>query len=161
MEKRIEKLIEETINILGFDLVKITIGGSLSKVLEILIEKKDGGKVQVGDCQLVSRNISAILDVEDIVTGKYFLEVSSPGIERPLVKPQDFEKFAGREIKIRLKKAVEGNFSFRGNLIGLSDGCVKLRSKDLVLSFDCDNIKSAKLVLTDELFRALLNKKEI
>jgi ribosome maturation factor RimP len=92
MEQRVTNLIESTVTTLGFDIVKVIIHGTSTKVVEILIERIDGEKVQVNDCQIVSRNISAVLDVEDIIPGKYFLEVSSAGVERPLVKITDFEK---------------------------------------------------------------------
>lgn len=160
MEQRISELIESTINDLGYELVKVTIHGSRTKVVEILIERQDSEKIQVGECQLVSKNISAILDVEDIISGKYFLEVSSAGVERPLVKPKDFERFSGRDVKIRLKVPFNGNLTYKGKLLGIEDDKVKLKSKNVELTFDRDNIKKANLVLTEELFRALLNKKK-
>lgn len=160
MEQRITEIVENTINSLGFELVKVTVRGSSTKIVEILIERLDDEKVQVGDCQKVSRNISALLDVEDAISGKYFLEVSSAGIERPLIKITDFIKFRDREIKIRLKSAINGNLSFRGKLLGVEDDKIKIQSKNMELSFDYDNIKTAKLVLTDEMFKNLLNKKE-
>ena len=160
MEQRISELIESTINDLGYELVKVTIHGSRTKVVEILIERQDSEKIQVGECQLVSKNISAILDVEDIISGKYFLEVSSAGLERPLVKPKDFERFSGRDVKICLKVPFNGNLTYKGKLLGIEDDKVKLKSKNVELTFDRDNIKKANLVLTEELFRALLNKKK-
>ncbi len=159
MEQRVTNLIESTVTTLGFDIVKVIIHGTSTKVVEILIERIDGEKVQVNDCQIVSRNISAVLDVEDIIPGKYFLEVSSAGVERPLVKITDFEKFAAREIKIRLKAAFNGNLTYKGQLLGVDGEKVKLKSKNIEMSFDYSNIKNAKLVLTEDMFRALLNKK--
>ena len=158
MERKIAELVEDTVNDLGFGIVKIAINGSANKIVEIFIERLDGEKIEVGDCQLVSRNISAILDVEDIISGKYFLEVSSAGLERPLVKLHDFEKYADSEIKIRLKEPHNGNLSFRGKLLGVIDGKVRLKSKNVEIGFDFENIKRANLVLTDEMFRKLLNK---
>lgn len=160
MEQRITEIIESTINSLGFELVKVMVRGSATKIVEVLIEHTDDEKVQVSDCQKVSRNISALLDVEDAIPGKYFLEVSSAGIERPLTKLNDFIKFKDREIKIRLKSAVNGNLSFRGKLLGVVDDKIKIQSKNIELLFDYNNIKNAKLVLTDEMFKTLLNKKE-
>ena len=93
------------------------------------------------------------------IEGKYFLEVSSAGVERPLVKITDFEKFAGREVKIRLKAAFNGNLTYKGQLLGVEEEKVRLKSKNIEISFDYGNIKNAKLVLTDDMFRALLNKK--
>jgi ribosome maturation factor RimP len=158
MEKKIEELIQDTVNELGFGIVKITVHGSISKVVEIFIENLKGEQIGIEDCQIVSRNISAILDVEDIIPGKYFLEVSSAGLERPLVKLQDFIKYAESEIKIRLKNPHNDNLSFRGRLLGVVDGKIKLKSKNVELEFDFDNIKKANLVLTDEMFKQILNK---
>lgn len=158
MEQKLADLLEETINDLGFGLVKITIHGTTSKIVEILIERLNGEKVQVGDCQKVSRNISAILDVEDVVSGKYFLEVSSAGLERPLVKIQDFERFAGKAAKLRLKFAVNDSLTYKGELIGVKEDKIVLKSEAGELSFDFDNIKRANLVMTDEMFRSLLNQ---
>jgi ribosome maturation factor RimP len=161
MENKISELIEDTVNSLGFGLVKVSINGSKSKIVEILIERLDGENVQLADCQLVSRNISAILDVEDIIPEKYFLEVSSAGVERPLVKPSDFERFKDHEIKIRLKEAWNGNLTYKGKLLGLNDNKIRLQSKNVELSFDYDNVKKANLIFTEEMFRASLNKRKI
>jgi len=158
MEQKLAELLEDTINDLGFELVKITIHGTTSRTVEIMIERLDNEKVQVGDCQKVSRNISAILDVEDAIPGKYFLEVSSAGLERPLVKPKDFERFAGSLVKVRLKSAVNNNLTYKGELLGLVDDKVELQSKGVKLSFDWSNVKKTNLVMTDEMFRSLLNK---
>ena len=117
MEEKIAALIETAINDLGLDLVKLTFQGGSRKILEVHIDRKDGNKVQVKDCRDVSRNISAILDVEDLIKDKYFLEVSSAGVERPLVKLEDFERFTGKEIKLKLKEPHNGKISFKGKLI--------------------------------------------
>jgi ribosome maturation factor RimP len=90
MEEKIRLLLEPVIDSLGLELVKLSFQGGNRKVLEILIDRKDGNKVQVKDCREVSKNVSAILDVEDIIKDKYFLEVASAGIERPLVILKDF-----------------------------------------------------------------------
>ncbi len=159
MENTISKLIESTINDLGFELVKVTIHGLKHKTLEILVEHADGKNLEIGDCQLISRNISAILDVEDVIQGKYFLEVSSTGLERPLVKLQDFDRFKEREIKLRLRSALNNNLTYKGKLLGLEGNKIKLQSKNVVLLFDYENIRKANLIFTNEMFKALLNKK--
>ena len=156
MEEKIAALIESAINDLGLDLVKLTFQGGSRKILEIHIDRKDRNKVQVKDCRDVSKNISAILDVEDIIKDKYFLEVSSAGVERPLVKLEDFERFIDREIKLKLKEPHNGKISFKGKLIEVKNRDIVIKSKNVQLVFSYDNIKGANLVLTDEIFRQLL-----
>jgi len=156
MEEKITALIESAINDLGLDLVKLTFQGGSRKILEIHIDRKDSNKVMVKDCRDVSRNISAILDVEDIIKDKYFLEVSSAGVERPLVKLEDFESFTDREIRLKLKEPYNGKISFKGKLIEVKNRDIIIKSKNVQLVFSYDNIKGANLVLTDEIFRQLL-----
>jgi len=156
MEEKIRLLLEPVIDSLGLELVKLSFQGGSRKVLEILIDRKDGNKLQVKDCREVSKNVSAILDVEDIIKDKYFLEVASAGIERPLVKLQDFERFLGREIKLKLKEPHNGKISFKGKLIEVKGKEITIKSKNVQLVFAYDNIKGANLVLTDEEFRQLL-----
>jgi len=156
MEDKIIGLIEPTLTDLGYGLVKVSLRGGTVPILEILIERIDGDRVQVGDCKKVSRNVGAILDVEDQIAGKYFLEVSSAGVERPLVKQEDYVRFAGKDIKIRLKEQFNGKLNYKGKLLSIEDGVVLLRSKNVELKFQYNNIKSANLVLTDEMFRELL-----
>lgn len=159
MESKISGIIEGTVKKLGFSLVKVTIHGDRRKVVEILIEREDGQKIQVDDCRLVSRNISAILDVEDIISGKYFLEVSSAGLERPLVKIEDFTRFADRQVKISLKEALNGSTKYKGKLLGIDGKNIVLKLENDEISFDYSNIRKANLVFTDEEFKSLLNKK--
>lgn len=156
MEEKISKLIEPAIKDLGYGLVKLSLNGGRSQILEVLIERTDGQRVQVGDCQKVSRNISAILDVEDKISGKYFLEVGSAGVERPLVRIEDYTRFLGRDIKIRLREQFNGKLTYKGKIAGVQEGVIVLKSKNIELKFDYNNIKTANLVLTDEMFRELL-----
>ena len=156
MEEKIRLLVEPVIDSLGLELVKVNFQGGSRKVLEILIDRKDGNKVQIKDCREVSKNVSAILDVEDIIKDKYFLEVASAGIERLLVKLQDFERFLGREIRLKLKEPHNGKISFKGRLIEVKGKEITIKSKNVQLVFAYDNIKGANLVLTDEEFKQLL-----
>lgn len=158
MEDKIAKLIEPTIDMLGFELVKVSFSGGDRKVLEVFIDSKDGSRIQVGDCREVSKNISAVLDVEDVIKDKYFLEVSSAGLERPLVKLQDFERFVGRDIRLKLKDPHNNSVNFKGKLIEVKDQDIIIKSKNVQLVFAYDNIKSANLTLTDEAFKRLLKK---
>jgi ribosome maturation factor RimP len=157
METKIAEIIQDTLNKLGFSLVKIAIRGSNNKILEIFIDRLDQNNVSISDCAQISRNISVILDVEGIILGKYFLEVSSAGVERPLVQLQDFKKYINHDIKIRLKKTENGNLSFKGKLTGVDNNIIKLKIQNVETNFDFENIKKANLLLTDKMFKMLLN----
>ncbi len=157
-EQEITDIIEESLNDLGFDLVKVTLKGSVNKVLEILIDRLDGDKISVIDCRNASRHISAILDVEDVISDKYFLEVSSAGVERPLIKFKDYARFIDREVTIKLKELVNARTRYNGRILKAKDNQIYLMSdgEEIVVLFD--KIKKANLVLTDEMFKNLVNK---
>ncbi|WP_250311246.1 ribosome maturation factor RimP [Rickettsia endosymbiont of Oedothorax gibbosus] len=159
IEQQIINAIQDNLKDLGFDLVKVTLKGSSHKVLEVLIDRLDGNKVNIIDCRNVSRNISALLDVEDIINDKYFLEICSAGIERPLIKFEDYTRFIGREATIKLKELLNGQTRYQGKIIKAENNKIYLNSngKDIVFSFDM--IKKTSLVLTDEMFKNLMNKK--
>ncbi|MCP5369778.1 MAG: ribosome maturation factor RimP [Rickettsiaceae bacterium] len=160
MEEKITQLIEASLNDLGFDLVRVLVNGSSIKTVEIILDRQDGGKISLNDCKIASNNISAILDVEDVIEGKYFLEVSSAGAERPLVKLNDYQKFAEREGKIRLKQSMNEKLSFRGRLKGIQGDEIYMEINNEILKFPFANIKSGKLVMSDDMFKELLNKKK-
>jgi ribosome maturation factor RimP len=149
----IRALIEPSVQALGYDLVRIRITGSERPTLQIMAERSDG-TMNVDDCAVVSRAVSALLDVEDPIAGKYDLEVSSPGIDRPLVRERDFERWAGFDVKIELVSAVGGQKRFRGRLMGLRDGNVVLLLPDGERELVFDDVESAKLVMSDELIAA-------
>lgn len=159
MEEKIAQLIESSLNDLGFDLVRVLVHGSGLKTIEISLDRQDGEKVNVNDCKVASNSISAILDVEDFIADKYFLEVGSAGLERPLVKFSDYQKFAQREAKIRLKQSVNEKLSFRGRLQGVDGNKICMEIAGEILQFPFENIKSGKLVISDDMFKELLNKK--
>lgn len=152
--RRIESLIEPALTDMGFALVRARLSGGSRPILQIMVDRRDETGITVDDCASVSRAVSAILDVEDPVSGAYTLEVSSPGIDRPLVRPRDFERFAGFEAKIEMQSAIEGKRRFRGRLDGLQDGAVRLATKEGDVALPFENIDQAKLVLTDELLAA-------
>lgn len=159
IEQQIIDAVQDNLKDIGFDLVKVTLKGSTHKVLEILIDRLDGKKVTIIDCRNSSRIISALLDIEDIISDKYFLEVSSAGIERPLIKFEDYTRFLGREATIKLKELLNGQTRYQGKIVKAEDNKIHLNNhgEDIVFSFDM--IKKASLVLTDEMFRNLMNKK--
>ncbi len=154
------QLVEPVLDSLGFRLVRIEISGRDGKTVQIMAERPDGS-MTIDDCEAVSKAISPLLDVQDIVTDSYRLEVSSPGIDRPLVRPSDFVDWAGSEAKIELKAPIEGRKRFRGRLEGFEDG-EALVEVDLgeegrkTIGLAVGLIASARLVLTDELIREAL-----
>ena len=159
IEQQIAEAIQSTLEDLGFDLVKVNFKGTTNKILEILIDRLDGTPVSVIDCRNVSRNISAILDVEDIIADQYYLEVASAGIERPLTKLKDYLRFVGREVNIKLNKSLNGQTRYQGEIVQVINSEIHLRVKKKMVEIPFEQIKKASLVLTEEMFKRLLNKK--
>lgn len=155
---RVAVLVEPILKDMGFRLVRVKMSGP---TLQIMAERADG-TFSIDDCEKVSRAISPLLDVEDPIASRYQLEVSSPGIDRVLVRPADFETWAGHEAKIEMAVPVAGRKRFRGQLEGFHDGEVRLyienpegASKEPVLvGVPFADIGEAKLVLTDQLIAA-------
>jgi ribosome maturation factor RimP len=115
----------------------------------------------VDDCADLSRAISAVLDVEDPLPGSYLLEVSSPGMDRPLVRIGDFERFAGYEARIETGRPIDGRKRFRGKLLGVSQGIVKIALDGAQAEVPFEDIAAAKLVVTDSLIEASLKQREV
>jgi ribosome maturation factor RimP len=149
--ERIEQLIAPTVEGMGFSIVRVQLSGGDRLRLQVMAERQDGQAMVVDDCADMSRAISAILDVEDPIAEAYTLEVSSPGIDRPLVRPRDFERYAGHEARVETNVSVNGHRRFRGRLLGLKGDVVlmSVEGEDIVVPFSA--ISKAKLVLTDEL----------
>ena len=155
-ETRVAELIEPVLAGLGFELVRVKLSGGAaqrSQTLQIMAERPDGS-MTVDDCAEISRAVSALMDVEDPIRGDYVLEVSSPGIDRPLVRLRDFEKYAGFVAKFETREPVDGRRRFRGILRGVEDGTVVLEAEEGSHGIAFDLIEKAKLVLTDELIAA-------
>lgn len=159
IEKNITDLIGNTLKTLGFDLVSVHLHGTVVKTLEVLIDRLDFNKVTIEDCALVSRNISTLLDVEDVIEGKYYLNVSSAGVERPLVKLSDYSRFTGHNVRIHLKFALNNNKKFVGTIKHVNENKIYLQSGSDEIVIEYETIKKAHLSLTDEMFKKLLNKK--
>ncbi len=156
-------VVEPVLEGLGFRLVRILISGTIDRIVQIMAERPDG-TISIDDCEAISRGVSPVLDVADTVPGKYRLEISSPGIDRPLVRPSDFESWAGHEAKIELKEPVDGRKRFKGVLEGFEDGEVRIAADvggtlgRQHLGFPVTLVADAKLVLTDELIREALTR---
>ena len=157
LEARIARIVEPIATDLGYELVRVHISGLNGMTVQIMAERPDG-TMAVEDCELLSRNISPALDVENPISREYHLEVSSPGIDRPLTRAKDFDRWAGHEAKLELAVARDGRKRFRGILLGVRDGSAGLRLVDRPDDPDVwlrlDDIGEAKLVLTDALIKA-------
>lgn len=155
-------IVEPVLADLGFRLVRVQISGREGKTLQVMAERPDGS-INIDDCEAISKQLSPVLDVADPITGAYRLEVSSPGIDRPLVRPSDFEDWAGYEAKVELTEPVEGRKRFRGVLEGFEDGEVRMicdldQGGRQNLGFPVALVGDAKLVLTEELIREALSR---
>ncbi len=139
---------------MGYDIVRVVLSGSRRPRLQIMAERKDGAGMAVEDCVAVSRAVEAILDVEDPIGGPYELEVSSPGIDRPLTRLADFERFAGFDAKLETSLSLEGQRRWKGRLLGLEGDTVRLQTETGEVALPFAEITRAKLLLTDELMAA-------
>jgi ribosome maturation factor RimP len=161
LERRIADMIEPSLQGMGYELVRVLMQGRQRPVLQIMADRKDGKPMTVEDCADISRQVSALLDVEDPISEAYSLEVSSPGIDRPLTRPKDYENYAGFEAKLETAEPLEGRKRFRGRLLGLDEhGCVKLVADGTEWAIPLTIVKGAKLVLTDELIAAAMQQQQ-
>jgi ribosome maturation factor RimP len=151
----IARLIEPSLEAMGYRLVRVAmIGGHRAATLQIMAERRDAAAMTVEDCADISRSISAVLDVADPIAGSYALEISSPGIDRPLVRPEDYERFAGFEARIELSRPLDGRKRFRGRLLGRVADAARLATEAGEVRLPFAGIARAKLVLTDDLLAA-------
>ncbi|GBE42497.1 ribosome maturation factor RimP [bacterium BMS3Bbin10] len=160
----IAELANPVLQELGFDLVQVKLTGQDGATVQILIERP-GGAVTIEDCTAVSRRLSPLFDADDPLPGGYYLEVSSPGINRPLVRPRDFVTWAGHQAKVELKELVDGRRRFRGEIEGFEDGELRLKveldgyDQPQTIGLDVALIAEAKLVANDAAIKAALAKK--
>lgn len=154
---RIAEIIEPTVEDLGYELVRVRLTGSRQVTLQIMADRLDGAPMTVDDCADISHAVSALLDVEDPIAEGYTLEVSSPGIDRPLTKPKHFDRFAGFEAKVEMHHMIDGRKRFNGRLEGMEDGAIILLQDGGRAALPFADMRSAKLVLTDELIEAARN----
>ena len=158
LESEIERLIAPALDGLGFAVVRVKLLGKAPRTLQVMAERQGGATMTVNDCGEISRVISALLDVEDPISGSYSLEVSSPGIDRPLVSADDFERFAGHLAKIETRRPLDGRKRFRGQLLGVAGDDVRVMVDGGVAAIPFADITAAKLVLTDALIAASQDK---
>jgi len=153
----VERLIAPSLTAAGYEIVRVAFVGGPNGALQIMIERGDRRPLTVDDCAEVSRTVSALLDVEDAIAGPYTLEVSSPGIDRPLTRPEDFTRFAGFEAKLETRAPIDGRKRFRGRLLGLEGDRVRIATLEGESLLPLQELQRAKLVLTDELIAATAN----
>jgi len=160
---RVAALVEPVLAALGYRLVRVRISGFAGCTVQIMAERPDG-TMTIDDCEAASRALSPVLDVADPIEGSYRLEISSAGIDRPLVRRSDFDRYAGHVAQIEMQLPIAGRRRFRGELNGTARDCVRLRcgdtatngSSDVLLRID--DMTEAKLVLTDALVAESLRK---
>jgi ribosome maturation factor RimP len=157
LEARLAHIAEPVAEGLGYRLVRVKLSATNGATLQIMAERPDGS-MTVEDCERLSRDLSPVLDVEDPIGRAYYLEVSSPGIDRPLVRRSDFERWSGHVAKIELARPLEGRKRFRGELVGLDGDRVGIQVDDALTPvwLPLADIGEARLVLTDQLIRETL-----
>lgn len=153
LERRIEGIVSPAAEGLGYELVRVMLsGGGRDGRLQIMAERRDGAAMTVDDCERLSRTVSALLDVEDPIASAYTLEVSSPGIDRPLVRRKDWERWTGHVARVEMSEPLDGRKRFKGVLLGLDGEDVRLRLDDgAEVRLPLARVARAKLVLTDAL----------
>lgn len=154
--KSLEALIEPVAKAMGFDLVRVAmLGGDGAPTLQVMAEDPATRQLTIDQCARLSRQLSAMLDVADPIESEYTLEVSSPGIDRPLTRPGDFADWAGHEAKLQTAETIEGRKRFQGRLLGLDGDNVRIAVEGLgEVSLPLARLTGAKLLLTDELIKA-------
>ncbi|MFN4008819.1 ribosome maturation factor RimP [Pannonibacter sp.] len=161
LDARVAAIVEPVIADLGYRLVRVKISAANGCTLQIMAERPDG-TMSVHDCEAISRAVSPALDVDDPINRAYHLEISSPGIDRPLVRESDFIRWAGHEAKVEMAVPLDGRKRFRGILTGVEDGKAVLRLLDAPegavnpVLLQLTDMEEARLILTDDLVRAAL-----
>ena len=148
----LEPILEPAIEAAGYRLVRLRLMGGKTKTLQIMAERPDG-TMSVEDCAVLSHALLDFIEQEDPLEGDYELEISSPGIDRPLTRLMDFARYAGHEAKVELVSPLDGRKRFRGLLLGLDGNLVAMESQGTRVSFPFPGIAEAKLVLTDKLIQ--------
>ena len=163
IDRRLAEVITPVIDDMGYELVRVRLMGGKTKTLQVMADKPDGG-IEVDDCAAISTALSATLDVEDPIEEAYTLEVSSPGIDRPLTRLKDFDAWAGYEAKVETTELIDGRRRFKGELAGTEGDEVLItiedQGEDVTIGLNFDWLSDAKLVLTDDLIREMLRQRK-
>jgi ribosome maturation factor RimP len=150
----VERLIAPALEAMGYGIVRVALSGADRLRLQIMAERRADGAMNVDDCAQVSRAVAAILDVEDPISSAYTLEVSSPGIDRPLTRLADFDRFAGFEARVDMALPVAERRRFRGRLIGTRGEDIVMACEEGEVTLSFADMQRAKLMLTDDLIAA-------
>ena len=159
MDRRIAEIISPVIEDMGFELVRVRLMAGKKTTLQVMADRPSGG-IEVDDCADISNAISAILDVEDPILDEYTLEVSSPGIDRPLTRLKDFDMYEGYEAKLETSDLIDGRRRFKGMLAGIEDDEVLINVEEGALGLKFEWLSEAKLVLSDDLIKEMLRQRK-
>ncbi|WP_353343904.1 ribosome maturation factor RimP [Litorivita sp. NS0012-18] len=163
MDRRLAEIITPVIEDMGYELVRVRLMSGKTNTLQIMADKPEGG-IEVDDCAKISTALGATLDVEDPLTDEYVLEVSSPGIDRPLTRIKDFDMFEGYEAKIETGELIDGRRRFKGVLAGVEGDEILINLEEgketVTVGLQFDWLTDAKLVLTDELIKEMLRQRK-
>ena len=155
IDRRIAEIVTPVVEDMGFEIVRIRLMSGKESTLRIMAQKPDG-TIEVDDCAEISTAVSAVLDVEDPILDAYTLEVSSPGIDRPLTRLKDFDRWKGFEAKVETEELIDGRRRFKGELAGVEGDEVLIEIEEGTIGLKFDWLSDAKLILTDELIRDVL-----
>ena len=156
MDARVLDIVEPVATDLGYRIVRLRVQGGKRATLQIMAERIADGQMEIDDCAKLSRALSTTLEVEDPIEEAYVLEVGSPGLDRPLTTPEDFETYAGHLARVELDRLVEGRKRFRGVIDGFEDDHISLvlDGEDEAAQLPFDWVSEAKLLITDDLIKA-------
>ena len=160
IDRRLADIVGPVIEGMGFELVRIRLMGGKTRTLQIMADKADGG-IDVDDCGAISTAVSLVLDVEDPVEDNYILEVSSPGIDRPLTRLKDFDVWQGWEARIETTELIDGRRRFKGTLAGVEGDEVLIEIEEGTVGLKFEWLSDAKLILTEELITEMLRQRKI
>ena len=163
IDRRLAEIVTPAIEGLGYELVRIRLQGGRTATLQIMADRPEGG-INVDDCAKISTAVSAVLDVEDPIEDNYHLEVSSPGIDRPLTRLKDFDAWADYEARIETTELIDGRRRFKGFIRGTEGNEVLIEIEEagapLTIGLEFEWLSDAKLILTDELIAEMLRQKK-
>jgi ribosome maturation factor RimP len=156
---RLTALVEPSLDAMGYALVRVHLSASRRPTLQVMAERRDGQPMSVEDCTAISRNLSAMLDVEDPIPDSYDLEVTSPGLDRPLVRAEDYDRFAGALAMVETRRPIEGRKRFKGQLLGRDgQGAVRVAIAETEYAIPLAEVSRAKLVPDDATIAAALRR---